>query len=348
MDQSNRIQYLAVESDACPPIRAGMVSIIIVNWNGLEWLDRCIRSLLSQTYRNLEIILVDNASSDGSDEWVKIHFPGVKLVNSERNLGFAGGVNKGIERSTGEYIMLLNNDAWVETKFIEQALGALSSQKLDVIGAIEVPYENAEAKKPFGWTIDVLGHPVKIELGERQEFYLSGCCLIFSKKLYVESGGLDPSFFMYFEEIDWFWRLHLRGKTIATIPSLRVHHAGHGSSGSTQQLSINRFLWRNQNCLAMLIKNYSAMNLCWVLPLYLLQNLGEALVFLLFGRFAIAKTYWKGLHHNILRSRELLRDRKRVQDRRQRSDADILHLMNKGPGKLLHLITWFRERQKRS
>lgn len=321
------------------------VSVIIVNWNGKIWLERCINSLLKQAYPNLEIVVVDNASSDGSHDLLVESFPDVRLIQSDQNLGFAGGNNLGIKHSQGEYILLLNNDTWIDTDFVEKALGYLRTQNLDVVGAVEVPYEGESIERPLGWTIDLLGHPVNFVLGDRQQFYLSGCCILFSRAVYQETGGLDSDFFMYFEEIDWFWRLHLLGKRIAVISSLQVHHAGHGSSGSTASLSANRFLWRNENCLAMLIKNYSAINLCWVLPLYLGQNIGEALIFLLLGRVEIARTYWLGLNGVLQRMNTLLEKRAWVQRTRLHSDKDIIRLMYKGPGKLHHLVGWLRAKR---
>jgi len=88
-----------------------LVSIIIVNWNAKNYLQKCIESLLEQTYQNFEIIFVDNASSDGSVEFVKTNFPKIKIIENKKNLGFAKGNNIGIKNSQGEIICLFNPDA---------------------------------------------------------------------------------------------------------------------------------------------------------------------------------------------------------------------------------------------
>ena len=86
------------------------VSIIIPHWNGIEVLSECLESLEKTTYPNLEIIVVDNASSDGSQDWVSLHYPSIKLIENNSNLGYAGGCNKGAKVCTGDYLVFLNND----------------------------------------------------------------------------------------------------------------------------------------------------------------------------------------------------------------------------------------------
>ena len=95
------------------------VSIIIPHWNGIEVLSECLESLEKTTYPNLEIIVVDNASSDGSQDWVSLHYPNIKLIENNTNLGYAGGCNKGAKVSTGDYLVFLNNDTIHENNWIE-------------------------------------------------------------------------------------------------------------------------------------------------------------------------------------------------------------------------------------
>ena len=95
------------------------VSIIIPHWNGIEVLSECLDSLEKTTYPNLEIIVVDNASSDGSQDWVSLHYPNIKLIENNTNLGYAGGCNKGAEACTGDYLVFLNNDTIHENNWIE-------------------------------------------------------------------------------------------------------------------------------------------------------------------------------------------------------------------------------------
>lgn len=319
------------------------ISVIVVNWNGRQWLDRCLGSLMRQTYQNLEIILVDNASSDDSCGFVKDRFPDVRLVTSNTNLGFAGGNNLGVANATGEYVLLLNNDAWLDEDFVDKAHNCLRSNCWDIIGATPTAYDGDTNWEPFGSTIDLFGHPVNFPLGARAEFFLSGLCLMLPMKLYLEFGGLDSDYFMYYEDVDFFWRINLSGKRFATIPGLIVHHAGHGSSGDHIEINPKRFLWRNENCLATLLKNYSLINLLWIVPLFLAQLLCEAIIFLMLGRFDITVTYWYGLKNIFSRRKSIIEKRKLVQRNRINSDTDVMQLMYKGPGKFVHLFEWLRK-----
>ena len=102
------------------------VSIVVLNWNGLRFLSPCLNSLKNQTQQQLQIILVDNGSTDGSVEFVKENFPSVEVVENHRNLGFAEGMNVGIKTATGDYVIALNNDTRVAPNFIEVLLGHAS------------------------------------------------------------------------------------------------------------------------------------------------------------------------------------------------------------------------------
>src|SRR5258706_14749448 len=101
-----------------------LVSIIIVNYNGMKWLDKCLSSLSLQSHKNLELILIDNGSTDKSVSYVKREFPKVKIVATGENLGFAGGNNAGLKLARGKYLLLLNNDTYVEKDFVKHLLEA--------------------------------------------------------------------------------------------------------------------------------------------------------------------------------------------------------------------------------
>ena len=102
-----------------------LVSVVLLNWNGQQVVEKCLKSLQKQTYSPLEVIVVDNASTDGSAELVKKGFPEVKLIVNKTNLGFGGGNNVGIRVSQGKYVMMLNNDTRLDPKCIEELKGSL-------------------------------------------------------------------------------------------------------------------------------------------------------------------------------------------------------------------------------
>ena len=320
-----------------------LISIIIVNWNGKQWLGKCLNSLIFQTYKKIEIILVDNNSEDDSVEFVKNGYPGVKIVSSQKNLGFAGGNNLGIDSSNGKYILLLNNDTWIDAHFIEKMIDFYRNNKFDIIGPMENGYNNI-SKSNYITKIDPFGHCVysKNNIKWKKNFYLGGVCLFFEKSIYRETGGLDADFFMYFEEVDWFWRLNLLKKSFGVVDDLYVHHSGAGStSGRTKYGS---FLWRNQNTLQMLLKNYAWTSLIWVLPVYFMQNVIEILFFLVIGQPKIAFSYPAGWWFNIKNLQSTLKKRKWVQKNRIVKESEIFKKMYFGFGKLKHLIDFYKHK----
>lgn len=313
-----------------------LISIIILNWNGKRWLKKCMDSLESQSFKNFEIILVDNNSTDNSVGFIKKNYPLVNLIQSKRNLGFAGGNNLGIKTARGEYILLLNNDTWVETNFLKNILTFYKRNKYDVISPIAMDYDSNFKKKYFS-KIDPFGHSVFKYEEFGKNFYLTGVCLFFPKKLYLETGGFDDDFFMYCEDVDWFWRLNLLGKKFSYCPNIFLHHFQAGST-SQKRIKYKVFLWRNQNTLLMLLKNYAWYNLLWVLPFYFLQNIIEIFFFLLILKPKISLSYLAGWWFNLLNLRRTISKRRRVQKMRKISDFEIMGKMYLGFGKLRHLV----------
>jgi hypothetical protein len=317
------------------------VSAVVVNWNGGDRLIKCVSSLRQQSASLLEVIVVDNASTDGSADSIRSLFSDVAVINAGANLGFAGGNAVGIQRARAEYVLLLNNDAWLEPRAVELLMEAHLLEALDVSGPVECGYD--ERARPSGTgrlTIDPLGHPVWIQGEETAApFYLSGVCLLFKRSIYFETGGLDTDFFMYFEETDWFWRLQLYGKRFRTVEHVKVHHAGSASTFAPgSRFNYRRFLWRNQNCLQMLLKNYGALSLVFCLPAYLLQNVFEIFTFLLLGKFMIARSYVEGWWFNLTTIRKILRKRAQIQRCRVISDVQVFRRMYVGLGKVRHFM----------
>ena len=317
-----------------------LISVILVNYNGKKWLDKCINSLEQQTYPHLEIIVVDNASTDDSSLYIQANFPSVHLVQSHQNLGFAGGNNLGINKAQGELIMLINNDAWVESEMIQRLYEEKIQKNLDVIGPNELLYD--KSLRPLNLSmvsLDSFGHYVHTDQISKF-FYLTGVCLLFSKQLYLDTGGLDNNFFMYSEETDWFWRLHLYKKKIGISQNQKIYHAGAGSTGAG--IKYLTFLWRNQNTLQMLLKNYQWQNLVWVLPIYLIINIGEMTLFLLMGKPKISLSYIQGIWFNIRHFARTMRSRKIIQATRLVPDTKIFELMYFGFAKVDHLKRFFK------
>jgi len=321
-----------------------MISIVLVNYNGLKWLDKCLTSLRNQTYKNIEIIIVDNASLDESVKFIKNHFPNVKLIERTLNEGFASGNNIGINEAKGEYIMLLNIDTWLENDFIERLYKSYRENKCDVTGPVETNYFSIK-KRSYISLIDFLGHPIHVSKSQdKKDFYLSGVCLFFKKDFYIETKGMDNNFFMYFEETDWFWRLQLLDKVIYRESSLYLPHAG--ATESFNSIKYERFLWRNKNQLQMLLKNYQWYNLLWIIPIYLMQNMFEVVTFLIVGKPKISLSYLQGIVFNITNWSKIKEQRRWVQKHRKKSDFSVFKDMYIGSGKFYHFLEFIKTRIK--
>lgn len=309
--------------------------------NGKKWINKCLNSLTKQTYKSIEIIIVDNNSRDDSIENINKNFPNTKIIKNNTNVGFSRGVNQGIKSSKGEYIVIMNNDTWTEKDFMEKLIKFYVENKFDVVAPTEKQYLR---NKTFSrnTTIDILCMP-NFHIPRNKSgklFYLSGVCLLFSKKLYLETLGFDNNYFMYFEDVDWFWRLNLMGKRYTYADKIFIHHAGAGSTGEGVQYDI--FLWRNQNALQTILKNYSITTLLWILPLYIFQNLFEIVYFILTFKFKIAYSYIQGWYFNIKYFKRTINKRKWIQKHRIISDWEIIKMMYWGSAKLVMLMDYLK------
>lgn len=324
-----------------------MISIIIVNYNGKKWLKRLLDSLVSQTYKNYEIIVVDNHSKDDSVSFIKENYgETIRLVISDKNRGFAGGNNLGVLHAKGRYLLFMNTDVWVETNFLEQLWNFYKNHSYDVISPLEADYNALFKGKPYISAIDFLGHPTHLwgDYPFDQSFYLTGSCFFVSRQIYQESYGLDEDFFMYSEEVDWFWRLTLFGKSFSYVSDIFYYHA---KKDSAKKISYNIFLWRNENILQMLLKNYAWYNLLWIIPIYFLQNFFEVLFFLVIFRPDISYSYIQGWVFNILHLKKIIEKRSLIQRRRVVSDFQMMKKMYFGFGKIKHLVSFLNHGQQK-
>lgn len=325
-----------------------MISIIIVNYNWKKWLEKCILSLLNQTFTNFEIIFVDNWSIDWSVEYVKNNFKDyrIKIIENNNNFWFALWNNIWISKSIWEYILLLNNDTWIENDFLERYISIFLKNNFDILWVTEKKY-NLESNWNITNKIDFFWHPTykKNELNNNEIlddlFFTCWVCVLFKKDFYEKIWWLDNDFFMYVEEVDFMWRARLYWWKIWQISNLFVYHAWAWSTW--EWIKYRVFLWRNKNTLQMLLKNYSIYNLLWVLPIYLIINFAEIIAFLVFFKFKIAFSYIEWWIFNIKILSKTLQKRKSIQKNRIISDYKIMKNMYRWFWKLNHLFNYFNK-----
>jgi len=321
------------------------VSVIIPHYNGEEILKDCLESLSKTTRITLEVILVDNGSSDNSMNMVREQFSDVKILQQEENLGFAGGCNVGIEAATSDYVLILNNDTTHEDNWIEYLLETLESD--DNISAVQpklISYQNPENydySGANGGEMDIFGFPFArgrffhhIEKDENQYdnldkeiVWASGTAFLARRDLLLEAGMFDSTFFAHMEEIDLDWRLRLMGYKVVIEPRAKIFHRSGFTLGA--ESPFKKYL-NHRNSLYMLLANYSCSTLLYILPVRILLDWMAALESLLkfdFGRVtAVFKAhFWCIFHPGMIAAK-----RKKVKQLRKKSDAEIMEKFYKG------------------
>lgn len=246
------------------------VAIVILNWNGEKYLSQFLPILIENTrIDDVEIVVADNASTDGSLSLLKDKFPAVRTVLLDKNYGFAGGYNKALAQIEAEYFVLLNSDVEVTENWLPPMLQYLEQNK-DVAACQPKirAYHNRqyfEHAGASGGFIDYLGYPfcrgrvfgdVEEDKGQYDDvvdvFWATGACMMIRSEVYTKVGGLDDEFFAHMEEIDLCWRLNARGYRIVCVPQSTVFHVG----GGTLHVEHPRKTYLNfRNNLLMLYKN---------------------------------------------------------------------------------------------
>ncbi len=222
---------------------APRVSVVIVNWNGKHHLGECLGSLRTQTFRDFEIILVDNGSQDGSGEYVREYFPEVRLVALRKNCGFAGGNNAGIRVASGRYLALLNNDTRVDAEWLTNLLKEAETGPSDVgMWASKIlSYDNPGIIDNVGLLMypDGLGRGkgrLEADRGQYDQrseaFFPSGCAGLYRREMLDEIGLFDEEFFAYADDVDLGLRARLAGWQCLYVPSAKVYHKYSASSSA--------------------------------------------------------------------------------------------------------------------
>lgn len=295
-------------------------SVIIVTWNGLKHLKTFLPSVYAAEYPDFEIILADNASSDGSVEWVREYFPEVIISTFDDNYGYCGGNNRAVSSASKDILLFLNNDVHTTPNWLD-AINDCFMQD-ESIGAVQPKLLSYKEPEYFeyagaaGGFIDKYGYPfcrgriletVEKDEGQYNEsseiFWASGAALAIKKDIFQELGGFDEDFEFHMEEIDLCWRAKRLGYKVMYTPNSSVYHLG---GGSLAMGSPRKVYYNFRNNLFMLWKNYSTSELIFRFPVRLLLDVIAAYKSLLSGNpkefGAIAKAHlhffkgWSSVH----------------------------------------------------
>ena len=316
--------------EGCPS-----VSIIVVNFNGKELLKPCLKSLLTTNYPNFEIIVVDNASTDGSVESIK-KLPGscpyIKIVENRENLGHAEGCNIGARVAKGRYLVFLDSDTELKAEdWLWELVRVMESD--ESIGLAQAKVVLAKDKRRLDYVctaIDALGtwaatYGLKEdELKENFEVLAasSGCCIV-GREVFNEAGGFDSDYFIYDDDTDLSLRSRLLGYKILLVPSAVIVHRGSVLRGINKRTVYHSA----KNRMRTMLKNYELINLWWrFLVLSFLMSM-VSFGFLVLKKFDEAKATMKGLLSSVTDFRKIWIKRSLMQSKRRVRDVE---LMNKG------------------
>lgn len=335
------------------------VSIVILNYNGGEHYQSCLESLRHLDYpaERFEVLVIDHASVDGSAAAIRAAFPEVRLVEAGVNLGFAAGCNFGARASNAEFTAFLNNDARVEPGWLRALVDSVDRESGTVCTAAKIlDWEGREVDF-------VEGHLVfhgfarqthwreRVGPGSFQEprplLFACGGAMLVDRLVFLDLGGFDERFWMFFEDVDLGWRLWIAGYRVAFAPGAVTYHRHHGTAGGMSEVRRN-FLYE-RNALMMVLKNYEDDNLWPILAASLAlmtHRAGDRMQRRALGDDLLDPERWHALsasemerevnlgdmasmvalRHVLELLPEVLAERPRVQALRRRADAEILPL----------------------
>ncbi|MCI0358016.1 MAG: glycosyltransferase family 2 protein [Planctomycetaceae bacterium] len=303
-----------------------LVSIVVVNTNELHHLRRCLPALDRQRYPQIEIIVVDNASTDGSVAWIEEHFPHVRIVRNERNLGYAGANNVGFEQARGELIAVLNPDTEVDPDWLAEIAQALESNPRAGLATPKiVQMDRPERINACGNDVTFTGLTFCRGLDQPAQAYdvadavaaVSGAAFVIRKQVLDEIGPFDESFFVYFEDTDLSLRAILAGYECLFVPRAIVRHK------YLFKLSPRKCFFQERNRYVALLRLFRRPTLVALLPALLLSELIVWGYLLMRGpRVMWAK--FTSYFAVLAAAGQIVRQRRRVQALRRVSDREIL------------------------
>lgn len=210
------------------------VSVIVVNYKGMPYLETCLRSLINQNYPNFEVIFVDNNSSDGSVEYVRRMFPDLLVVANDRNLGYSAGINSGIAQASGEYFAPLNVDTEVDRNWLAPMVEFMDANPdAGAVTPKSLLYRNRDKVGVHGLNIHITGlgfvRGLNRQDSDLQEEPLpiaavSGCSFLIRREIVERMDGLNEDNFMYYDDVDLSWMVNLMGYRIYCVPQSVVYH----------------------------------------------------------------------------------------------------------------------------
>ncbi len=300
------------------------VSVVIVNYNGAGLLCECLKSIFRQSYRPIEVIVVDNGSSDESVEIAEREFPEALIIRSDRNLGFAEGNNVGVRAANGEFVVLLNNDATVGDSWLPELIRTLDRKNVAVVTSKVITEGVPTEFFEMNGSVNFLGYNIMRQFNDLTRiFYAGGTSMMFRKSIVGEP--FPSEYFLYHEDVYLSWRMRLQGYEVLMAPNSLVQHRGNATV--KRQASALITLYQERNRLLNLLLFYQAATLVKLIPFFVFDVLARTVNAALSSSRSLPGTlnaYW-WLLMNVPWIR---RQRTKEQAARTVADKDILNLMS--------------------
>ena len=279
------------------------VTIIIPNYNGKHFMEPCLASLKEQTFRDFKILVVDNASSDGSVAYMKTEYPDIEVIALDQNYGFSKAVNVGIEHSTTPYVILLNNDTTVDPHYVEEMVKAIEksprifsvSSKMIQMYHPELIDSAGDLYTLMGWGVcRGTGRPISNYNEADEIFTACAGAAIYRRSAFEKIGYFDENHFAYLEDIDVGYRAKIYGYKNMYCPTALVYHVGSGTSGSKYNSFKVKLSARNSVYL-----NYKNMPLLQLAVNLLPILLGMGLKYMFFKKKGFGRDYAAGVKEGL-------------------------------------------------
>ncbi len=311
---------------------APLASVIVPTLNGAHLLPACLNSLLGQSYPNLEVIVADGASTDGTVALLTSRYPAVRLLRLRRNRGFSGNVNAGLRAARGDVLCLLNNDAQAEADWVSVCVATLLEQPNIGSVASKVLFADGRTINSAGDQMGRDGAPRQRGVGEPDGsawsspgpvFGAMGGAAAYRRAMLADTGLLDEVFFMYLEDVDLAFRAQLLGWSCHYQPLARVYHVGSASGGGALASFLN-----GRNLIRLLAKDLPAELFPRLLPGIVRYQASRATAALGAWRGSAARATLRGQLAGLASLPRHLADRPAIQQRRRVSAETLYALLS--------------------
>ncbi|MEX0869606.1 MAG: glycosyltransferase family 2 protein [Nitriliruptoraceae bacterium] len=320
------------------------VLVVIVSHDGSRWLPAVLECLRTQDFSDIDLLAVDNASEDGSRDYLIERLGPERVLVADRDLGFGGAVSMALDACSDdvEYVWLLHDDVAFLPDALSTLVAALDTDpRVAIVGPKLRDWSQGEQLQSVGWTIDLTGRadsgvdPGELDQGQRdtdrRTLYVSTAGMLLRRSAFEALGRFDRRFHVFRDDLDLCWRAWLADYEVEVVPEAMGAHVAAASEhvrlGQTRHLGPRYFAERNT--LAALLKNYGPIRLPLVVVLYVLVGLAKIAGFVLTRRFSDAWQTLRAWVWNVLHLRETLRLRRQVQHLRRRTDTELKPLFGR-------------------